>query len=164
MNISTTVQQHYRREKVLSIDQSIDTVRDKFIQLSNTDIVCGHLLNLFTSRYKLKVRCDRDIICIDGPYGIKMMPLATEITLQPSPSRNGVTLNLALQFPIKYINSLLIVMLVLCTMTILLPNKILITLFLLVMSYIFSWVHFSYSSKIVLEFLHRELATIDRAY
>jgi hypothetical protein len=164
MKISAAVQQHYRREKIISIDHSIDAVRDQFIRLSIADIICGNLFNLFTSRYKLKVRCDRDTIYIDGPYGIKMMPLVTEITLHPSPNRNGVTLKLMLQFPIKYINSLLIVMLILCTMTIFLPSKILITIFLLVMSYIFSWVHFSYSSKIVLEFMHRELATIDRAY
>jgi hypothetical protein len=161
MNISAAVQGHYRREKVLSIDHSIDAVRANFTQLSMTDIVCGHIFNPFTLRYKLKVRCDRDTIYLDGPYGIKMIPLATKIKIQPSTSRNAVTLSLAIQFPIKYINNLLIVMLILCSMTLLLPDKILVTLFILVVSYVFSWVHFNYSTKIVLEFLRRELAAIE---
>jgi hypothetical protein len=161
MNISSAIQQHYQREKILSIDHSIDAVRNKFTQLSMTDIVCGHIFNPFTSRYKLKVRCDRDIIYLNGPYGIKMIPLATKITFKPSTSRNGVTLSLAVQFPIKYINNLLIVTLILCAMTLLLPDKILVTLFILVISYVFSWVHFNYSTKIVLEFLHRELSAVE---
>jgi hypothetical protein len=162
MNISSTIQQHYRREKILLIDNSLDAVRDKFVQLSMTDIVCGHLFNPFTSRYKLKVLCDGDTICIDGPYGMKMTPLVTKITLQPSMSRNDTTLNLAIQFPIQYINNLLIVTLILCTMTLLLPDKILITIFILVMCYVLSWVYFSYSSKIILEFLLRELSIVDQ--
>jgi hypothetical protein len=153
MNISSALQKHYRQEKILSIDHSIDAVRGKFIRLSMTDLIFGHLFNPFTSRYKLKIRYDGDTIWIDGPYGLKLIPLTTRITLQPSLSRNGTTLNLAIQFPIKYINNLLIVTLILCVMTLLLPDKILITIFVLVMSYIFSWVHFNHSSKIILEFL-----------
>lgn len=161
MNIIFAIQQHYQREKILSIDHSIDAVRAKFIQLSIADIVCGHLLNPFTSRYKLKVWSDRDTIYLNGPYGIKMIPLETKITFQPSTSTNGVTLSLEVQFPIKYINNLLIVTSILCTMTLLLPDKILLTLFILVISYVFSWVHFNYSTKIILEFLHRELSAVE---
>jgi hypothetical protein len=164
MNIRSAIQQHYRREKILSIDNSLNIVRAKFGQLSITDIVCGHLFNPFTSRYKLKVRCDGEKIWIDGPYGLKMMPLVTKIVLQPSTSRNSVTLNLTIQFPIKYINNLLIVTSILCAMTLFLPDKILITIFILVMSYLLSWLYFNYSTKIVLEFLARELASVDRAY
>lgn len=164
MNIRSAIQQHYRREKILSIDNSLNIVRAKFGQLSITDIVCGHLFNPFTSRYKLKVRCDGEKIWIDGPYGLKMMPLVTKIVLQPSTSRNSVTLNLTIQFPIKYINNLLIVTSILCAMTLFLPDKILITIFILMMSYLLSWLYFNYSTKIVLEFLARELASVDRAY
>lgn len=167
MNISTFIQQHYRREQVLSIDQSIHAVRDKFIQLSMTDIICGHLSTPLISRYKLKVWCDRDSIYVDGLYGIKMMPLVTKITLQSSPSQNGVILILVSQLSIKYINkllgNLLIVGLALYSMTLLLLCDISTALFVLVMSYIFSWLHFRYVSKIVFEFLHRELAAIERS-
>jgi hypothetical protein len=165
MNISTTVQQHYRREKVLSIDQSINTVREKFIQLSNTDMICGHLVNPFTSRYKLRVRCDQDGIYVDGLYGINMMPLVTKITLQPSSSRNETILNLVSQLSIEYINKSLIdiffIALVLYAMTLLLLCDISTAMFVLVMSQIFSWLHFRYASKIVLGFLHRELGAIE---
>jgi hypothetical protein len=162
MNISSALQQHYRREKILLIDNSLAVVRDQFVQLSLTDIICGDLFNLFTSRYKLKVRCDGDRIYLDGPVGIKMVPLATKITLRQSPSHNGAMLNVDIQFPIKYINNLLIVMLILCTMTLVLPDKILITLFIVVMSYILSWVYFSYSMKLIIEFLRREFAAVDQ--
>lgn len=167
MNISTAIQQHYRREKVLSIDRSIHAVRDEFIQLSMTDIICGHLSTPLISSYKLKVRCDRDSIYVDGLYGINMVPLVTKIMIQLSPSRNGVILMLVSQFPIKYINKLLInllaVVLALYAMTLLLLCDISTALFVLVMSQIFSWLHFRYASKIVLGFLHRELAAIERA-
>jgi hypothetical protein len=175
MNISTFVQQHYRREQVLSIDHSITAVRDKFIQLSMTDIICGHLFNRLTSRYKLKVRCDcwrrqqavRDSVYIDGLYGINMVPLVTKITIQLSQSQNGVIITLVSQFPIKYINkllgNLLIVIVALYAMILLLSCDISTALFVLVISHIFSWLHFRYASKIVLEFLHRELAEIERA-
>jgi hypothetical protein len=166
MNFSTIIQQHYRQEKVLSTDHSIATVRDKFIQLSMPDIICGHLFNPFT-RYKLKVRCDLDSIYVDGLYGINMMPLVTKITLNRSPSRNETILNLVSQLSIEYINKSLIdiffIALVFYAMTLLLLCDISTALFVLVMSQIFSWLHFRYASKIVLEFLHRELAAIERA-
>jgi hypothetical protein len=107
MSISTAIQQHYRQEKVLLIDHSTDAVRDKFIQLSMTDIICGHLFNPIT-RYKLKIRYDRDSIYVDGLYGINMVPLVTKIMIQLSPSQNGAILNLVSQFPIKYIGKLLL--------------------------------------------------------
>jgi hypothetical protein len=167
MNISAAVQQYYRRERVLLIASSIDAIYDKFIQLSITDVICGHLFNPLTSRYKLKVRCDQDGIYVDGLYGINMMPLVTKITLQSSPSRNGVILNLVSQLSINYINkllaNLLVVILALYAMTLLLLCDISTALFVLVMSHIFSWLHFRYASKIVFGFLHRELAGIDRA-
>ena len=166
MNFSTVVQQYYRQEKVVSTDHSIDAVRDKFIQLAMTDIICGHLFNPLT-RYKLKIWCDRDSIYVDGLYGITMMPLVTKITLQSSPSQNGVILILVSQLSIKYINkllgNLLIVALAFYAMILLLSCDISTALFVLIVSQIFSWLHFRYVSKIVFEFLHRELATIERA-
>ncbi len=168
MNISTFVQQHYRREQVLSIDHSITAIRHKFIQLAMTDIICGYLFNRLTSRYKLKVRCDQESIYIEGLYGINMVPLVSKITLHSSPNQNGAILNLESQFPIKYINkllgNLLIVILALYAMILVLSCDISTALFVVVMSQIFSWLHFRYVSKIVFGFLHRELAEIDRSY
>ncbi len=166
MSISTFIQRHYRREQVLSIDRSLHAVRARFIQLSMTDIICGHLSTPLISQYKLKVWCDRDDIYIDGLYGIKMMPLVTKITLQSSPSQNGAIINLVSQLSIKYINkligNLLIVALAFYSMTLLLLCNISTALFVLVMFQIFSWLQFRYASKIVLGFLHRELAGIER--
>ncbi len=163
MNISSALQQHYQRKKILSIDNSLDVVRDKFVQLSMTEIVCGHLFNPFTSRYKLKIRCDQDTIWIDGPYGMKIMPLTTKVELQASMIRDCTILNLIIQFPTKYINSHLIVTLILCVMTLLLPAKSLITMFILIWSYLLSWIYFNYSSKIILKYLSNELAAVDQA-
>ena len=171
MSISTFVQRHYRREQVLSIDRSLHAVRAKFIQLSMTDIICGHLATPLISSYKLKVWLDRDSIYVDGLYGIKMMPFVTKITLQLSPSQNGVILTIVSQLPIKYINellvktlaNLLIFILAVYAMTLLLSGSISSYLIGLGMCYVFSWLHFRYVSKIVFEFLHRELATIERA-
>ena len=140
-----------------------------------TDIICGHLSTPLISHYKLKVWCDcwrrqqavRDSIYVDGLYGIKMMPLVTKITIQSSPSQNGVILILVSQLSIKYINkllgNLLIVALAFYAMILLLSCDISTALFVLIVSQIFSWLHFRYASKIVLEFLHRELAAIEQS-
>jgi hypothetical protein len=96
-----------------------------------------------------------------------MVPLVTKIMIQLSPSQNVVILNLVSQFPIKYINKLLleliIIILALYGMTLLLLCDISTALFVLVISQIFSWLHFRYATKIVFGFLHRELAGIDRS-
>jgi hypothetical protein len=44
MSISSTLQKHYHKKTTLSIDNSLDLVRNIFVKLATTDIVCGHLL------------------------------------------------------------------------------------------------------------------------
>jgi hypothetical protein len=166
MSISSAIQKHYHQKTTLSIDNSLDTVRHTFAKLETTDIVCGDLFNPFTSRYKLKIRCNGDIVYIDGPFGLKLSPLITKIAIEPSMSRNCTILNLVMQFPIEYINIHLITTVILCVLTLCLQStplgKLAIVLFYAIFSHIFALMYFKYSSKIILKYLRHELLAVDR--
>jgi hypothetical protein len=166
MNISFAIQKHYYKRSTLLIPSSIDSVRHIFAKLATVGIVRGNRWNLFDPHYKLKVRWDGNIACLDGPYGAKMLPLTTQVTLQPSMSRDRTTLDLAMQLSIRYINTSLLVtsLLAICTLCLQLkfPDKSLVFLFWVMMLYGLSWMYLFYSSSIIRKCLSEELSTIDR--
>lgn len=166
MNISSAIQKHYRREKILAIDNSIEAVRDRFAKLATKNIVCGHFLNPFTSRYKFKFRCDGNNFDLEGPYGMKMMLLITRITFQPSMLRDCTTLNLVMQIPNKGINITLVIVAGLCALGIYATDtlffKSIVILFFIAGLYGYSWMYFNHSSDIIVKYLSQELAAVDR--
>ncbi len=166
MNIISAIQKHYYKRSSLLIPSSIDSVRHIFGNLATVGIVRGNRWNPFDPYYKLKVRWDGNIACLDGPYGAKMVPLTTQVTLQPPTSRDRTTLDLAMQLSIRYISTSLLVTLLLAIFTLCLqlksPDKLIIFLFWLIMLYGLTWIYLFYSSNIIHKCLSEELSTIDR--
>jgi hypothetical protein len=165
MNISSILQQHYRKESTLLIPLDPDSIRHTFAKLSTGDIVRGNFWNPFTSRYKLKLRWDGNTASISGPTGPKMVPLITEITIGSSIDRYQTTIYLAIQCPSKFLNIYFTMMLVCCAFIFCIPshlNKLLLTGMCGVIFYGYAWIQFSYSNRIIMGFLSKEFSTIDR--
>jgi hypothetical protein len=166
MNISSAIQQHYRKQSTLFISLDPDSIRHIFAKLATGDIVRGNLWNPFTSRYKFKLRWDGNTAHLDGPTGPKMIPLITEITIEPSIRRDVTTLNLVMNLSIRYINTSLILTLILAALTLCLPSqflgKVVIVLFWVMMFYGLSWMYFFHSRSLILKCLPEELSTVDR--
>ena len=168
MKITAAIQQHYHKQSILLIPSPIDSVRHIFKKLTPLGIVRGNRWNPVKPYYKLKVRWDGNTAYLDGPYGLKMVPLITQVNLQPAMSRDRTTLNLVMKLPIRYINiSLLITsLLAICALLVQLkhPEKFMLFLFWVVMLYGLTWMYLLYSSNIILKCLSEELSTIDRSY
>ncbi|WP_310481983.1 hypothetical protein [Chamaesiphon sp. VAR_48_metabat_403] len=165
MNIISAIQKHYYKRSSLLIPLSIDSVCHVFAKLATVGIVRGNRWNPFAPYYKLKVRWDGNIACLDGPYGAKMVPLTTQITIEPSMSRDRTMLDLTMQLSIRYINTSLLVTSLLAIFTICLqlkfPDKLIIFLFWVMMLYGLTWMYLFYSSNIIHKCLAEELSNVD---
>jgi hypothetical protein len=168
MNIISAIQKHYSKQSNLLIPSSVDSVRHIFAKLATEGIVRGNRWNPFDPYFKLKIRWDGDIACLDGPYGAKMAPLMTQVTIQPSMSRDRTTLDLIMQFSIRYINISLLVASFLIILTLCLQLKspdrsIIFLLWVTILLYGVNWMYLFYSSNIILKCLEKELSSSDRA-
>jgi hypothetical protein len=166
MSISAAIQKHYQRESTLLIPLAIDSVRHTFVRFSTIGIERGTFWSPLAPYYRLNVQWDGNIAHLDGPNGMKVIPLTTKATLQPSMSRDCTTLNLSMQLPLKYIGTSLTVLLLITTFSLCLPvkypDKLIIFLFWILMFYGLSWLHFFYSSNLILKCLSEEFLIVDR--
>ncbi len=90
MNIISTIQQHYCKKSTLSISAPIADVRKTFAAIAETGLYVE--LTTFKVQY-----CD-SIVQLYGPFGLKVLPVVTTISIEPDLERNCTILNVTTQF------------------------------------------------------------------
>ncbi len=168
MKISQSIQNHFCRSATLSIPVPTTSVCTTFAALSLTGIVRGSVLNPFSQYYKFNVQWAKNVAILDGPYGRKLSRLSTKVTVLPTLDRNATTLDLTMKISLKDLYLSLITLIVsylwlfIATRSLATSNLLIIFSFFGISFYAMTWLSVIYSSNLILKYLPREFANIDR--
>jgi hypothetical protein len=158
MNIISIVQQHYSQKSTLSIPAPIADVRRTFAAIAET--------GLYVELTTFKVQYSDNIVQLYGPFGLKVPPLVTTISIEPDLDRNRTTFNVNTQFtksriifyPIfNFILFLVFIYIGLQFYPIKLDPVAILALLIVdgIFTYYYIWMNFEFSRKMLIEHLER---------